>query len=95
MKTLQGNDTSGWCGPAPGVLRRNAAAPDLPVRRVGNRFRRALFQPHRRRQLWPPSRFGFLMPLVIFTALACSNLFSLILGQRFLPPPSDRDEPRP
>ena len=53
--------------------------------------------------LWPidmvsvpghPS-FGYLMPLVIFTALALSNLFSLVLGPRLLPPPPGRDEPRP
>jgi hypothetical protein len=95
MKTLQSSDTSGWCGPR--------SWRSSPERRLHRTFLfgalaiafAVLYFSHNSDDNWHHHGFGYLMPLVIFTALACSNLFSLILGPRFLPPPSDRDEPRP
>jgi hypothetical protein len=96
LKALQGGgDWGGWCGPRYGRF--------SPERRLHRTFLfgalavafAVLYFGHSGDDNWHHHGFGYLMPLVIFTALACSNLFSLILGPRLLPPPSDRDEPRP
>lgn len=99
LKTLQngGGPVGGWgaCGDRPWRY--------SPERRLHRTFLfgalaiafAVLYFNHAGDDNWHHHGFGYLMPLVIFTALALSNLFSLVLGQRLLPPPSNRDEPRP
>jgi hypothetical protein len=95
LKSLQGGDAGGWCGGGPGTWRYS---PERRLHRtflfgaLAIAFAFLYFRPVGD-DMHVHHHGGFLIPLVIFVALALSNLLSLLFQPpRFPPGPDGRTQ---